>query len=150
MITVLVHGGSPGPALFTQERVGLNGRRFRMLKFRSMVVDADAPAEPARSHRRRRGLFKLKSDLGHEGRRSIRRHSLDELPQLFNVLNGDMSLVGPRPPLASEVERYDEWAFGGCSCGRASLGCGDPGRSTSWEASCAPRPLLRGELVAHR
>ncbi len=112
VITVLVRGGSPGPALFTQERVGLNGRRFRMLKFRSMVVDAETHLPSLLDRTDGNGvLFKLKSDprVTKVGA-VLRRHSLDELPQLFNVLNGDMSLVGPRPPLASEVERYDEWA----------------------------------------
>jgi exopolysaccharide biosynthesis polyprenyl glycosylphosphotransferase len=99
---------SRGPVFFTQERVGRDGRTFRMLKFRSMVVGADAMldvlAEPGDGNG---VLFKRKDDprvtpLG----RVLRRYSLDELPQLFNVLRGDMSLVGPRPPLPSEVAHY--------------------------------------------
>jgi exopolysaccharide biosynthesis polyprenyl glycosylphosphotransferase len=111
VLAVLVRRGSPGPALFTQERVGLNGRRFHMLKFRSMVVDAETQLPTLLDSSDGNGvLFKLKSDprvtrIG----AVLRRYSLDELPQLVNVLLGDMSLVGPRPPLASEVERYDEW-----------------------------------------
>jgi exopolysaccharide biosynthesis polyprenyl glycosylphosphotransferase len=112
VIALLVRRDSPGPALYTQERVGLNGARFHMLKFRSMVVDAEAQLPSLLDRSDGNGvLFKLKSDprvtrIG----AVLRRYSLDELPQLVNVLVGEMSLVGPRPPLASEVERYDEWA----------------------------------------
>jgi exopolysaccharide biosynthesis polyprenyl glycosylphosphotransferase len=111
VIALLVRRDGPGPALFTQERVGLNGKRFRMLKFRSMVPDAEAQLPGLLDHTDGNGvLFKLKSDprVTKVGA-VLRRYSLDELPQLLNVLNGDMSLVGPRPPLAAEVERYDEW-----------------------------------------
>jgi lipopolysaccharide/colanic/teichoic acid biosynthesis glycosyltransferase len=89
--------------------VGLNGRSFTMLKFRSMVVDADRRLEDLRGDNISDGLlFKMRSDprvtpVG----RLLRRLSLDELPQLFNVLRGTMSLVGPRPPLPGEVARYD-------------------------------------------
>lgn len=111
VIALLVRRDSPGPALFTQERVGLNGKRFHMLKFRSMIVDAETQLPTLLDRSDGNGvLFKLRSDprvtrIG----AVLRRYSLDELPQLVNVLLGDMSLVGPRPPLASEVERYDEW-----------------------------------------
>lgn len=111
VIAVLVRNDSPGPAFFGQERVGLNGKRFRMLKFRSMVVDAEAQLPSLLDRSDGNGvLFKLKSDprVTRVGA-VLRRYSLDELPQLVNVLRGEMSLVGPRPPLASEVERYDEW-----------------------------------------
>lgn len=111
VLTVLVRRDSEGPALYTQERVGLNGRRFHMLKFRSMVVDAEAQLPTLLDRTDGNGvLFKLRSDprVTRVGA-VLRRYSLDELPQLINVLNGDMSLVGPRPPLATEVERYDEW-----------------------------------------
>ena len=95
---------------FRQDRVGLNGEVFRMIKFRSMVVDAEARLDELRDEQRDAGnvvLFKLRNDprvtpIG----RFLRRFSLDELPQLFNVVAGDMSLVGPRPPLRSEVDRY--------------------------------------------
>ena len=111
IIALLVRRDSPGPAFFTQERVGLNGERFHMLKFRSMVVDAEAQLPSLLDRTDGNGpLFKLKSDPRVTRIGSfLRRYSLDELPQLINVLLGDMSLVGPRPPLASEVERYDEW-----------------------------------------
>lgn len=111
VIALLVRRDSPGPALFTQERVGLNGKRFHMLKFRSMVVDAEAQLPTLLDRSDGNGvLFKLRSDprVTRTGA-WLRRNSLDELPQLVNVLLGDMSLVGPRPPLASEVEKYDEW-----------------------------------------
>ncbi|MGR6967525.1 sugar transferase [Geodermatophilus sp. URMC 61] len=100
---------SPGPVLYRQERVGVNGRAFTMLKFRSMVVDADRQVGALLAHNISDGLlFKMRVDprvtpVG----RVLRRLSLDELPQLFNVLGGSMSLVGPRPPLPGEVARYD-------------------------------------------
>ena len=112
VIAALVKLSSPGPVLFAQDRVGLRGRPFRMLKFRSMVADAEAQLAPLLDRERDAGnhvLFKLKDDprvtpLG----RVLRRFSLDELPQLFNVLAGSMSLVGPRPPLPREVEAYED------------------------------------------
>jgi exopolysaccharide biosynthesis polyprenyl glycosylphosphotransferase len=112
LVAIAIRRDSPGPAVFAQERVGLNGRTFHMLKFRSMVVDAEAHLPTLLDRTDGNGvLFKMRSDprvtrIG----AVLRRYSLDELPQLVNVLRGDMSLVGPRPPLAAEVERYDEWA----------------------------------------
>ncbi len=97
-----------GPVLYTQDRVGLGGRTFRMLKFRSMTVDADQRLDKLRAADVGTGpLFKLRADprvtpLGS----LLRRYSIDELPQLINVLTGSMSLVGPRPPLAQEVDSY--------------------------------------------
>ncbi len=99
---------SRGPVFFRQERVGLNQRRFRMWKFRSMVQDAEALREQVEHLNRVKGaMFKAPDDprMTRVGR-FIRKYSIDELPQLFNVLNGDMSLVGPRPPLPSEVAAY--------------------------------------------
>jgi exopolysaccharide biosynthesis polyprenyl glycosylphosphotransferase len=99
---------SRGGTFYRQERVGRDGQTFGMLKFRSMVAGADRMVETLRADSDGNGvLFKMKGDprvtpVG----RVLRRYSLDELPQLFNVLRGDMSLVGPRPPLPSEVERY--------------------------------------------
>jgi exopolysaccharide biosynthesis polyprenyl glycosylphosphotransferase len=112
VIALLVRRDSPGPAFFTQERVGLNGRRFRMVKFRSMVADAETHLSSLRDFSDGNGmLFKLKHDPRVTAIGAVlRRYSLDELPQLINVLCGHMSLVGPRPPLASEVQRYDDWA----------------------------------------
>jgi lipopolysaccharide/colanic/teichoic acid biosynthesis glycosyltransferase len=95
--------------LYRQQRIGVNGRPFTMLKFRSMVADADRRLDLLRADNESDGLlFKMRVDprvtpLG----RWLRRLSLDELPQLLNVLGGSMSLVGPRPPLPTEVARYD-------------------------------------------
>lgn len=113
VLAVLTRLSSPGPVLFRQPRIGLNGASFDMLKFRSMVVDAEERLAAFQQEAEARGagnqvLFKMKDDprvtsLG----KVLRRYSLDELPQLVNVLRGDMSLVGPRPPLAREVEQYE-------------------------------------------
>jgi len=102
---------SPGPMLFRQERIGLNGQTFRMIKFRSMVIDAEARLSRLQDEHRDAGnvvLFKMKNDprITNVGK-FIRRYSVDEIPQLLNVLRGDMSLVGPRPPLKAEVDRYE-------------------------------------------
>jgi exopolysaccharide biosynthesis polyprenyl glycosylphosphotransferase len=102
---------SPGPAFFMQERVGYKGRRFKMAKFRSMVVDAeDRKAALIAMNEADGPIFKIKDDprLTRVGR-IIRRFSLDELPQIYNVLVGDMSMVGPRPPLPEEVDSYQAW-----------------------------------------
>jgi lipopolysaccharide/colanic/teichoic acid biosynthesis glycosyltransferase len=112
-IGLLVRLTTPGPALFTQIRIGRNGRAFRMVKFRSMVVDAESQLEDFAAANEQDGpLFKMRRDprvtrIG----RFLRRSSIDELPQLFNVLTGSMSLVGPRPPLPAEVATYgdDVW-----------------------------------------
>jgi lipopolysaccharide/colanic/teichoic acid biosynthesis glycosyltransferase len=100
-----------GPAFFKQTRIGLMGKEFKMLKFRSMVIDAEARLKDLLSKNEApRGVtFQLKDDprvtpLG----RFIRRSSLDELPQFWNVLKGDMSLVGPRPPVPREVALYSQ------------------------------------------
>jgi exopolysaccharide biosynthesis polyprenyl glycosylphosphotransferase len=98
-----------GPVLFRQERIGIAGERFTMFKFRSMVVDAEARlALLAKQNQGAGVLFKMKDDprVTRVGA-FIRRYSLDELPQLFNVLNGTMSLIGPRPPLPREVAAYE-------------------------------------------
>ena len=103
---------SPGPVFFRQDRVGEGGRTFQMTKFRSMVPDAEALREDLEEqnvHADGR-MFKMADDprVTSVGR-WLRRYSVDELPQLFNVLTGDMSLVGPRPPLPREVEHYDRF-----------------------------------------
>jgi exopolysaccharide biosynthesis polyprenyl glycosylphosphotransferase len=104
---VKLHDG--GPVFFRQARVGRGGTPFGMVKFRSMVLDAEARLEELRALNESEGgvLFKMRDDprITPVGR-FLRRYSVDELPQLFNVLRGDMSLVGPRPPLPSEVDRY--------------------------------------------
>jgi exopolysaccharide biosynthesis polyprenyl glycosylphosphotransferase len=109
---ILIKCTSPGPVLFAQDRVGMNQRRFRLYKFRSMVVDADEKKQELAHLNELDGpAFKMANDpritsIG----RFIRKTSIDELPQLFNVLKGQMSLVGPRPPLPSEVSQY-QWLF---------------------------------------
>jgi exopolysaccharide biosynthesis polyprenyl glycosylphosphotransferase len=110
-IAISIKLTSRGPVLFRQSRVGLNGRTFNMLKFRSMVVDAEAQkAALALSNEQAGPVFKIKNDprITRVGR-FIRKYSLDELPQLINVLRGDMSVVGPRPPIPSEVAKYETW-----------------------------------------
>jgi len=107
-VAVLVKLQDGGPVLFRQSRVGRAGERFGMIKFRSMVMDAEERlAELAAENEADGVLFKMKEDprITPVGR-FLRRYSVDELPQLFNVIRGEMSLVGPRPPLPSEVDRY--------------------------------------------
>jgi exopolysaccharide biosynthesis polyprenyl glycosylphosphotransferase len=107
-LAVAVKVTSSGPVFFRQQRVGRDGETFSMLKFRSMVTGADRMIDDLASEHDGNGvLFKKKDDprVTSVGR-IIRRYSLDELPQLFNVVRGEMSLVGPRPPLPTEVERY--------------------------------------------
>ena len=100
-----------GPAFYSQERIGKDEKPFKIWKFRSMVVNADQMIDQLEDQNEINGaIFKIKDDpritkIGH----TIRKHSLDELPQLWNVLIGDMSLVGPRPPLPSEVEEYTDY-----------------------------------------
>lgn len=109
LVALLVKADSHGPVLFKQRRIGFEGKSFNMLKFRSMVVDAEAKlAELVQRNEGKGVLFKIKNDprITRVGQ-YLRRFSLDELPQLFNVLEGSMSLVGPRPPLPSEVEAYE-------------------------------------------
>jgi len=102
---------SPGPVLFSHMRLGRNGQPFQMLKFRSMYQDAAARQVSLVSDNDIAGpVFKIRSDprvtaVG----KFIRKYSLDELPQLWHVLVGDMSLVGPRPPIPDEVARYEPW-----------------------------------------
>jgi len=109
-LAIAVRLSSSGPVFFRQTRVGFHGREFTMIKFRSMVVNAEELLQDLAVQQRDSGnevLFKMKNDprvtpIG----RVMRKFSLDELPQLFNVIGGSMSLVGPRPPLPSEVEQY--------------------------------------------
>lgn len=109
-VALLIKTYDKGPILFRQDRVGMEGKHFRMLKFRSMVTDAEEKLILLKERNEGNGvLFKMKNDprvtpIG----RLLRKFSLDELPQLFNVCAGSMSLVGPRPPLPSEVEAYEQ------------------------------------------
>uniref|UniRef100_A0AAU2JVI4 Sugar transferase n=1 Tax=Streptomyces sp. NBC_00049 TaxID=2903617 RepID=A0AAU2JVI4_9ACTN len=109
-IVLAIRFGSRGPAFYRQRRIGRDGVAFTMWKFRTMVVDADArKAELSGANENDGLMFKIRRDprVTRVGR-LLRRTSLDELPQLINVLTGDMSLVGPRPPLPEEVAKYDE------------------------------------------
>jgi exopolysaccharide biosynthesis polyprenyl glycosylphosphotransferase len=111
LVGVAIKLDSKGPVFYRQERVGLHGRTFKMVKLRSMCQDADEQLEQLREKNEINGhAFKVEHDprVTRVGR-FLRRCSLDELPQLWNVLRGQMSLVGPRPPLPYEVERYDIW-----------------------------------------
>jgi exopolysaccharide biosynthesis polyprenyl glycosylphosphotransferase len=109
-IALLIRLTSPGPIIFRQLRCGLNGRRFTMYKFRSMVDNAEDLMSDLQHLSTRQVAFKIARDprvtpVG----LWLRRFSLDELPQLLNVLRGDMSIVGPRPPIPEEVDRYERW-----------------------------------------
>lgn len=109
VVAVLIRLDSRGPAFFRQERLGRDGEPFLCWKFRSMVDGADKQQQLLADRNQANGLiFKIKDDprrtrVG----RVLRKTSIDELPQLWNVLRGEMTLVGPRPPLPSEVERYE-------------------------------------------
>ena len=113
-LSIIIYLTSPGPILYKSIRVGLDGEPFYMFKFRSMYQDADKVLAKLMAQNEAQGpLFKMKHDpritpIG----RFIRRTSIDEFPQMLNVLKGDMSLVGPRPPLPQEVAQYEEWHKG--------------------------------------
>jgi len=123
-IMILIRMSSPGPIFFTQKRSTLRGREFNMLKFRTMVENAEEIRVELDQQNEVSGpVFKMKEDprvtpVGHW----LRRYSLDELPQLWNVLTGDMSIVGPRPPIPAEVAQYENWQRrrlsmrSGCTC----------------------------------
>ena len=142
LTALLIKLDSPGPVFFTQKRVGQGGRRFAFFKFRSMAIDADQAVHETyvtnlingqhskiNHGTKAQPLYKMNEDprvtaLGH----ILRKTSLDELPQLFNILRGDMSLVGPRPPIAYEVEKYRLW-----HCGRVFEV--KPGLTGLWQVS---------------
>ncbi|MCX5725569.1 MAG: sugar transferase [Candidatus Saganbacteria bacterium] len=107
-VALVIKFDSPGPVIFTQERIGRNGKKFRMFKFRSMVHDAE---QILKNNKHLNNLYKNEYKLKTDPRitkigRFIRSHSFDELPQIFNVLKGDMSLVGPRPISEGELIKY--------------------------------------------
>ena len=111
LLAVLIKLDSKGPVFFKQERVGLRGRRFKLYKFRTMVNDAEKILSRLSASNEMDGpVFKIKDDprITRIGR-IMRKTGLDELPQLYNVFKGEMSLIGPRPPLPSEVEQYERW-----------------------------------------
>ena len=109
VVAIAIKLDSPGPIFFVQPRCGRYGRTFSFLKFRTMVTDAEARKPELRSQNEKSGpVFKMQRDprVTRVGR-LLRKYSIDELPQLVNVLMGDMSLVGPRPPVPAEVEKYE-------------------------------------------
>lgn len=111
LVAIVIKLDSKGPILFKQERVGYKGEKFYMYKFRSMVINAEELKKELHKHNEMSGpMFKMKDDprVTRVGR-FIRKTSIDELPQLFNVLKGEMSLVGPRPSLPSEVDKFADW-----------------------------------------
>jgi len=127
LIALLIRLDSKGPVFFIQERIGLRGRKFRLFKFRTMIADADKMVHKLRDKNQSDGpVFKIKDDprITRIGK-FLRKTGLDELPQLFNVIKGEMSLIGPRPPLASEVEKYERWQLR-----RLSV---KPGITCSWQ-----------------
>lgn len=138
IVGILVKMESKGPMIFSQKRVGLNGSEFNMYKFRSMVVNAEELKKTLAKKNEMSGpMFKMKDDpritkIG----KFIRKTSIDELPQLINVLKGEMSLVGPRPSLPNEVKKFEPWMLKrldvkpGLTCywqvsGRSSIGFED-------------------------
>lgn len=128
-VALLIKIGDGGPVLFTQERCGLYGRRFPMYKFRSMVVDAEKRLAELNANNEMGGpVFKMARDprITRIGA-FIRKFSIDELPQLLNIVRGEMSIVGPRPPIPSEVERYARWQMR-----RLSM---RPGLTCIWQVS---------------
>lgn len=136
LVAILIKLDSPGPVFFVQKRAGLGGRPFNFFKFRSMYVDAEKRRKEvlALNQHKSGPIFKLKDDprITRVGR-WLRRTSLDELPQLYNVFRGDMTLIGPRPPRLDEVAKYEAWqrrrleVTGGLTCiwqvsGRSEIG----------------------------
>ena len=111
IVGILIKFESKGPIVFTQKRVGKDGKEFDMYKLRSMVVNAEEIKEKLKEQNEMSGpMFKMKDDprITKVGK-FIRKTSIDELPQLVNVLKGDMSLVGPRPSLPNEVKEFETW-----------------------------------------
>lgn len=114
LIAVMIRLDTRGPVFFRQDRVGEGGKLFKFYKFRSMIHEADKSKASLIDLNEQDGpIFKIRSDprITSVGR-FLRRSSLDEIPQIFNVLKGDMSVVGPRPPLPSEVVNYQPWHMG--------------------------------------
>ena len=111
IVAILIKLESKGPAIFSQSRIGLNGKEFKMYKFRSMVQNAEELKEKLAKQNEMSGpMFKIKNDprVTKVGK-FIRKTSIEELPQLLNILKGDMTLVGPRPSLPREVEKFESW-----------------------------------------
>lgn len=111
VVGICIKYDSKGPVIFKQDRVGIRGKKFTMYKFRTMLSNAEELKDSLIIYNEVNGpMFKMKNDprITKVGK-LLRRTSIDELPQLFNVLKGEMSLVGPRPSLQAEVEKFDEW-----------------------------------------
>jgi exopolysaccharide biosynthesis polyprenyl glycosylphosphotransferase len=141
LVALAIKLDSPGPVLFVQERVGLRKRKFRLYKFRTMVKDAEARrSELAALNEHPSPVFKIRDDprVTHVGW-WLRRLSIDELPQLWNVLLGEMSFIGPRPPLSEEVAQYEDWQ-------RRRLSM-KPGISGLWQVAGRGRRLEFSEWV---
>ena len=110
-IALIIKVSSKGPVFFMQERIGLRGRKFKLFKFRTMVVNAEEQLKKLQARNEADGpVFKIKDDprITSVGR-FLRKTGLDEFPQFLNVIRGEMSLVGPRPPLEEEVKQYERW-----------------------------------------
>lgn len=127
VIAIMIKSTSPGPVIFKQERVGCRGRLFQLYKFRTMVVNAEELLAQLMSENEADGpAFKIKKDPRITGIGAfLRKTGLDELPQLFNILKNEMSLIGPRPPLPSEIRQYERWQLR-----RLSI---KPGLSCFWQ-----------------
>nr|WP_217077955.1 sugar transferase [Clostridium baratii] len=111
IVSLLIKFESKGPVIFSQDRIGKDGKVFKMYKFRSMVVNAEELKEKLKEQNEMSGpMFKMKEDprVTKVGK-FIRKTSIDELPQLINIVKGDMSLVGPRPSLPKEVKQFEDW-----------------------------------------
>lgn len=111
VIAILIYLEDKGPVIYSQTRIGKDGRAFKLYKFRSMCVDADEKLKDLQELNERDGpVFKIKNDprVTKVGK-FIRKTCIDELPQLVNIIKGDMSIVGPRPPLPNEVEQYNSY-----------------------------------------
>ena len=129
IVSLLIKLDSKGPIIFSQERVGLNGKKFKMYKFRSMIVNAEELKKKIEHLNEMSGpMFKIRNDprITKVGK-VIRKTSIDELPQLINVLKGEMSLVGPRPSLPCEVNKFEFWMLR-----RLSV---KPGLTCYWQVS---------------
>ena len=131
IITIAIKFCSKGPVFYKQERIGLNGRKFILYKFRTMVNNSEEEQKKMKAMNEADGpVFKIKKDpriipiIG----TFLRKTSMDELPQLINVLKGEMSIVGPRPPIPTEVEKYDNWQ-------RRRLSM-KPGLTCLWQVTC--------------
>jgi exopolysaccharide biosynthesis polyprenyl glycosylphosphotransferase len=129
IVAILIKRTSVGPVFFKQLRCGMYGRKFVFYKFRTMIADAESKLKDISQYNEMNGpVFKMKNDprITKVGK-WLRKFSIDELPQLWNVIKGDMSLVGPRPPIPYEVEKYDIWQ-------RRRLSM-RPGITCLWQAS---------------